>query len=387
MSAAGIAAAVGEREVSATEVVEAALTRIRKVDDGVRAFTELWVDRAREHAAAIDRDTAEKSIAALPLLGVPIAVKGGRRASVDRLVAAGAIPIGATATPGPGTAWQTWGQTERGPTVNPRHPSVVPGGSSAGSAAAVAASMVPLATGTDGAGSIRIPAAWCGVPGLKATIGSIPTADKSGLAVGGALARHLVDLRTYWSVMTSRAVVPSLPGDPALRVAWSADLGFASTAPDVAAIAHAALIDLVSKGVFSLVVVPLTLVDPARAWMAIRADGGDDRTGIRRANDDRLRQAFTATDVIATPTTPNVPHSHDGPGEVFSVALTWAFNLSGHPAISLPAGLTPSGLPVGLQLVTRHNEEDRLLAALIGADLRPEADPEDQALNSEPRIR
>jgi Asp-tRNA(Asn)/Glu-tRNA(Gln) amidotransferase A subunit family amidase len=380
MSAGEIAAAVGSGVLSAGEVVEAALERIREIDDGLRAFREVWADRARAQAAAIDRDVAAgaigdregavRGIGKRPLLGVPIAVKGGSTAYVGPLVAAGAIPVGATATPGPGTSWQTWGRTDRGPTVNPWDASVVPGGSSAGAAVAVATAMVPLTTGTDGAGSVRIPAAWCGVPGLKPTNGSIPRADRTGLAVGGAIGRHLDDLRLYWSVMTGQDFAPR---PPALRVTWSADLGFAATAPEVASIARTALSELVAKGIFAPVDVPIDLLDPAPAWTAIRADGGPDRTGVRRVNDDRLRRAFATADVISTPTTPNLPHGHDGPGDAFSVALTWAFNLSGHPAISLPAGFARSGLPVGLQLVTRHGQEHRLLAALIGADIRFEA--------------
>ncbi len=370
LSAVEIAAAVGGRVVSAAEVVEAAFERIRQIDDGLRAFREVWSDRARAQAAALDRELSEDANDRRPLLGVPIAVKGGRTAYTGPLIGAGAIPVGATATPGPGTIWKTWGQTDRGPTANPWDSSVVPGGSSAGAAVAVATSMVPLATGTDGAGSVRIPAAWCGVPGLKATNGSIPSADRTGLAVGGAIARHLVDLRQYLSVMNGHdaASHPSV-----LRVTWSADLGFAPIAPELASIARTALDDLVLKGILEPVDVRVELLDPAPAWMAIRADGGVDRTGLRRANDERLRRAFASVDVIATPTTPNLPHGHDGPGDALSVALTWAFNLSGHPAISLPAGLARSGLPVGLQLVTRHRQEHRLLAALIDAGLRFEA--------------
>ncbi|MGW1344540.1 amidase [Kribbella sp. NPDC002412] len=370
LAAVEIAGLVRWRVVSAEEVVEAALERIGDVDDRLRAFDEVWADRARARAAAIDRELAEDRAGAQavaidkPLLGVPIAVKRGSTAYAGPLVAAGAIPVGTTATPGPGTAWQTWGQTERGPTVNPWDASVVPGGSSAGAGVAVAASMVPLATGTDGGGSIRIPAAWCGVAGLKATNGTIPTADRTGLAVGGVIGRHLVDLQQYWSVMSGQS--PAAPQDgpnTPLRVTSSADLGFAATEQKVAWIARAALSELVSQGVFEPVDGAVELLDPAPAWTAVRTDGVD-HTGVRRANDERLRQAFAATDVIATPTTPNLPHSHDGPGDAFSVALTWAFNLSGHPAISIPAGFARSGLPVGLQLVARHHEEDRLLAAL-----------------------
>jgi Asp-tRNA(Asn)/Glu-tRNA(Gln) amidotransferase A subunit family amidase len=82
---------------------------------------------------------------------------------------------------------------------------------------------------------------------------------------------------------------------------------------------------------------------------------------LRAANDEVLAGVFAAADLLATPTTPNPPHGHDGPGDRISTALAWAFNLSGHPAISLPAGRTRAGEPVGLQLVARHGEEALLL--------------------------
>jgi amidase len=89
-------------------------------------------------------------------------------------------------------------------------------------------------------------------------------------------------------------------------------------------------------------------------------------SGVRALNDRRLARIFAATDLLATPTTPNPPHGHAGPGEVLSVALTWAFNLSGHPAVSVPAGLSAAGTPVGLQLVARHGDEAALLFVAEG---------------------
>ncbi|MFD5315438.1 amidase family protein [Streptomyces sp. NPDC127098] len=80
---------------------------------------------------------------------------------------------------------------------------------------------------------------------------------------------------------------------------------------------------------------------------------------------------FAAVDLLATPTTPNRPHGHHGPGPVVSAALTWAFNLSGHPAVTLPAGRTPDGAPVGLQLVARHGEEALLLTLARNAPPLP----------------
>ncbi|WUS77056.1 amidase family protein [Kribbella sp. NBC_01245] len=107
-----------------------------------------------------------------------------------------------------------------------------------------------------------------------------------------------------------------------------------------------------------LEVVPgeVELADPASVWTSLREGGGDSRS----LNDERLRRIFETVELIATPTTPNRAHGHDGPGETYSVALTWAFNLSGHPAISMPAGLL-DGVPTALQLVAAHENEAALL--------------------------
>ncbi|HCA87403.1 MAG TPA: amidase, partial [Streptomyces sp.] len=140
--------------MSAAEVVTAALARVAAVESGLWAFRELWDVEARERAREVDRLVAAGE--RLPLAGVPIAVKGpgGLRAAPARaLVAAGCVPVGSTSVPGPGTPWQTWGLGSGGPTANPWRADRTPGGSSAGSGAAVAAGMVPLATGSDGAGS------------------------------------------------------------------------------------------------------------------------------------------------------------------------------------------------------------------------------------------
>lgn len=351
------------RQVAATDLVAQAIQRLADVDGWLRAFIQV-APTAMGEAALIDaRIAAGERVG--PLAGVPIAVKGRggmRTAQCRRLRAAGAVPIGTTSTPrGPGP--QTWGYTDRGPTRNPWHPDLSPGGSSAGSAAAVAAGVVPLATGSDGAGSVRIPAAWCGVFGYKPTTALAPSADPTGLAVAGPLVRDPRDL-TAWAA----AVLPLLPTTPApARAVWSADLGYAAAELDdeVVAVARAAADRLVCDAGLIWCGEQIVLRDPATAWTALRetSDSGQSAiaAAVRADNDRRLAALFGHADVLLTPTTPAPPHGHDGPGSRMSVALTWAFNLSGHPAVTVPAGVTRHGAPVGLQIVADLGADRRLL--------------------------
>ncbi|MGW0786829.1 amidase family protein [Streptomyces sp. NPDC002911] len=338
-----------------TSAVAAALARIDELDPELHAFTEVrHEDALAEERAALD----------LPLAGLPFAVKGRKGLhsyAARRLAAAGAVPVGTTSVPGPGAPWQTWGQGAHGRTVNPWRPDRTPGGSSAGSAVAVAAGMVELATGSDGAGSVRIPAAWCGVFGLKTTTGLLPSPDRTGLASPGVLASSAARAETYLRHVLD-GYVPR-PARLPVPAAHSPDLGFASVEPEVAEVTRAAVERLAAAGVIRLVRDPVTLFDPAEAWKAVRGESPTPATRALRAVNDRALDAFFArTPLLLTPVTPNPPHGHEGPGDVYSTALTWAFNLSGHPAASLPAGLTPDGCPAGLQLVARRGTD----AALLG---------------------
>ncbi|MFK0097622.1 amidase family protein [Streptomyces sp. NPDC091040] len=336
--------------------LRAVLASIAREDPGLRAFLDVWPEDALARLPAASR---------LPLAGLPFAVKGPtglRSYAARRLIAAGGVPVGSTSVPGPGTYWQTWGLGRHGRTVNPWRPDRTPGGSSAGSAAAVAAGLLPLATGSDGAGSVRIPAAWCGVFGLKTTNGLLPSPDRSGLASAGVLAASAAEAETYLRCVLDgyAGVSPVLP----LPAAFSPDLGFAETEPEVAAVVRGAVRRLEAAGVVRLGGDRCDLLDPAAAWLAVR--GGDVRqpeAEVRAENDRRLDAFFARTPLLLTPVTPNRPHGHEGPGDTFSTALTWAFNLSGHPAASVPAGFTGDGCPVGLQLVAARGRDAGLLGA------------------------
>ncbi|MGA5313876.1 amidase family protein [Streptomyces pseudogriseolus] len=364
-----IAAAVCAGTRRAVDVVAEALARIERADPVLCAFLEVWEEEALRRAGEVDaRVTAGER---LPLAGVPVAVKGrrGLRAA-EPLLAAGAVAVGATSVPGPGTPWQTWGLGTRGRTVNPWRADRTPGGSSAGAAVAVAAGLVPLATGADGAGSVRIPAAWCGVTGLKVTGGRFPSGDRTGLAAPGVLARTAADAGLWWRHVSRRPEAPA-PRFP-LTAVWSPDLGYADPDPEQVSLAREAVERLVESGIVRLARPParLSLLDPGPAWLTLRTPGADPAGAhrVRAADDRRLHDLFGHADLLLTPTTPTAPHGHDGPGDTYSTALTWAFNLSGHPASSLPAGVGATGCPAGLQFVSARDREELLLAVAAEAE-------------------
>lgn len=351
---------------SAVETTREALDAVDRTSR-LRAFVEVWPESALDRASEVDAEVAEG--VRLPLAGVPLAVKaseGTGSHQAQRLIAAGAVPIGSTSVPGGGTRWKTWGRTGEGPTLNPWRADRVPGGSSAGSAVAVAAGVVPLATASDGAGSTRIPAAWCGVLGYKPTTGLLPARDRAGLTVGGPIARTVSDVELYRSSV--------LGGTPAaaptrMRVAWSPTLGYNQPDPEVVSVAERALRRWARNPGVTVSEPGLALTDPAESWHSRREqDSPGERPAAEQGSVCALEELFSSVDLLATPTTPNQAHPHSGPGEVMSVGFTWLFNLTGHPALSLPAGFTRNGLPVGLHLVARHHEDGFLLAAARDAE-------------------
>jgi Asp-tRNA(Asn)/Glu-tRNA(Gln) amidotransferase A subunit family amidase len=433
----------GQGSGSAVERVEAALDAIERLDPKVSAFTVVLADEARATARAVDRGEVGG-----PLAGVPVAIKdhvwmrgapatNGSLALADfvpaedcacvaRLRAAGAVFVGKTNNP----EFCYRGITDNalfGLTRNPWALDRTPGGSSGGSAAAVAAGMVPLALGTDGGGSIRIPSSFCGIAGHKPTFGLVPKMPGfrgwPTLSVDGPMARSVADLALMLSVMAGPSAADELTwpvpaGDlvgaaaraavPEGRVACSADLGFAPVERDVRAAFDRAVGALSDAGWQLEEAAPPT-GDPTPLWNAIACAEGyasegpllaewEDRMtpgtaeivrageGVsavayldaqhERATYTRTWAEFFATyDLLLTPAMQMTalpvgilsPEAIDGrPVDPFFddwVTFCLPANLTGQPAASVPIGFGDDGLPVGLQIIGRRWED----AAVLGA--------------------
>jgi Asp-tRNA(Asn)/Glu-tRNA(Gln) amidotransferase A subunit family amidase len=417
---------VREREVSAAEVVADTLARIEDRDPEVNAFTEIGAEGALAAARAADRALACGEEVG-PLHGVPVAVKDviwleGWRATngslalrdfvapedavaVARLRAAGAIVVGKTNNP----EFCLRGFTDNpvfGATRNPSDPTKTAGGSSGGSGAAVAAGMVPLALGSDGGGSVRIPSSFCGVAGLKPSFGAVPTwpgfRGWETLNVVGPIASSVRDLALALAVLAAdpqeRLQSPARP-----RAAFTVDQGFSPVEPDVREAFDRALSALDAAG-WQLEETTPTREDPEPLWNTIALCEGyaalrdmldgeitaDSReliqqgasisavdyldAGYERARFARLWDALLEPyDVLLSPTLPLTafPIGTTAPTEIDGVPLdprfdAWcapclAANLTGRPAVSLPCGLDGGGMPIGLQMFGRRSGDSELL--------------------------
>jgi amidase len=418
----GQRALLRDRRLTAAELLEICLDRIDRYDGALGAFRTVFRDRARAEAAAADRSGAD-----LPLLGIPVAIKDnlpveGAAASmgtgspepvatrdaelVRRLRAAGAVVVGTTRLP----ELALWPFTESpsgGATRNPWSPSHTPGGSSGGSAVAVAAGFVAAAHATDGGGSIRIPASCCGLVGLKPQRGRVPfglTGDEDhwhGLSVAGVLTRTVADTAAVLAVLTEGGLAPDVGEDPGpLQVAWTLK-GAAPTPvdPQVRTALHRVLDALHGLGHTVRQVEPayagisesfltryargarddlVRLVEPkateprTRAVAALGARMPDGllarahRLGAEAAA--RLATLPGDADVLVLPTIPHPPLPIGALTGVRTLALagrvtpfTAPWNVTGQPALSLPAGFSDEGLPLGVQLVGRPDQEALLL--------------------------
>ena len=434
-----LAQAVRERRVSAVELVQESVARIERLNPALNAVTALWPEEALAEARALDGRGAEGPLAGLPLLVKDNTDVAGRvtnfgsrtmldrppaersEITVERMVAAGAIVLGRTNIPE--FAFQGWTDNDVfGPTRNPWGLEWSPGGSSGGSAAALAAGLVPLATGTDGGGSIRTPAAFCGLTGLKPTAGLIgrrPIPSWLEVSTQGPLAPGVEDAKLLLHVMRGPA-----DGDPSAAPSWqygggmpnrvlatprSRDLG--PLPPEVDEPFRAALgaiehdlglpveeipagslfattgaTGIESRDDWYVTVTIEELHFLGRTWVRDRLDRFSEAfrremvNGLGYSLEDYLwarhrRFAYTADldrllghdAVLVCPT-----HGYEGwlaDGRMPAADRpagpegynTGEFNMSGHPALSVPAGTCPNGLPFGLQIVGPRYRDDLVL--------------------------
>jgi len=440
-----LARMIRSRELSAAELLAAVLARIESVNPAVNAIVTLAPEQAAATAAELDSLAARGEFRG-PLHGLPIAVKdlaetAGIRTTfgspifasyvpsfdaphVALLKQAGAVVIGKTNTPEFGAGAQTFNPVF-GPTRNPFDPRLTPGGSSGGAAAAVATGMVPFADGSDLASSVRNPAAFCGLVGLRTTPGLIPDEAFESLSVIGPLARSAPDAALLLAGMCGRdpglpLARPDRPADfldlrPAslrgVRVAWTFDLGDLPVQPEVRSVLGSARERLERAGCEVADAAP-HLSDADEVFQVLRAALYVNLAPLLRAHREQIKptlarnierglgltgeqvaaaragyaaifgrvKSFLADgsyEVLALPTVQVVPFPIETEwvaeinGEPMMTYIDWMrscsrITVTAHPAVSVPAGLTTTGLPVGLQLVGRYGGDRRLLELAAG---------------------
>ncbi len=436
-----LADAVRRGEVRAADAVEGSLAAIANSE--LNALTLLDAEGARRRAEAVD-ERVKRGEDPGPFAGVPMLVKDVEDARgwptthgslvfkdniaeedsthVARLRGAGAVFVGKSATSEFGFVAYTSTKLH-GVTRNPWNLERTPAGSSGGSAAAVAGGLVPLGTAGDGGGSIRIPASYTGLVGMKGTFGRIPRGPRAAngqlAAVKGTVARSVRDAARWYDVTAgydSRDPF-SLPkqdgweaglgtrGTKGLRVAVAPDLGNAVVHPEVVKVVSEAAGALVDAAGLRRVDIDVKVPENGLAWARAglpslvadlkdywpdceqdltfeihfamkaapqyRAWHGAEVETFRVQMNEAMAELFEQVDIVLCATSPMEPFKAEGPmpynvGEVAvspynAGALTIPANLSGYPAISIPAGVSSSGLPIGLQAYARRHEDALLL--------------------------
>jgi amidase len=446
-SAKTIAQAIRDKEVSVVEVVEAHLQRIDEVNPKLNAVVHLAADRALSEAREADAATARGESKG-PLHGVPMTVKdshdaeglvstGGTKGrenfvpdrdatTVARMRAAGAIVLGKTNTPELTLAFET-DNLIYGRTNNPYGLDRTPGGSSGGAGAIIASGGSPLDLGTDTGGSVRVPAGFCGIAGLKPTSGRVPRTGHiishslgatDALTTVGPMARYVEDLILVYPIIAGPdgedpAIVPMPVDDPAnidlksLRVAWFTDVGDVTSTAEIASATQSAADALTDAGASLTEDMPSAILR-ATGTSLLTADGG---AGVRRILDkagttemhpwvgrfvegtdplpvgeysalleeiDAFRSNMLGFmenyDAILLPVRPfpAPPHGKSmtpefSPGNTF----TSSFNTTGWPGAVVRAGTSPEGLPIGVQFIARpwHEDVSLALAAVVESAL------------------
>lgn len=441
-----LSAQVRRGELSAAEVVDHALGRIAELNPTINAFVAVDADGARSRAAEIDAEVASGGDPG-SLAGIPIGVKDLEDAAgfvttygsamfagavpaesnsvhVQRLVDAGAIVLGKTNTPEYGHK----GITENplfGATRNPLNPDFSPGGSSGGTSAAIAAGMIPLGTGSDGGGSIRIPASLAGLTGLKTEQGVIPIAGRTMPGAGllslvGPMGRTALDTaialdavvgpdgrdpfsrRESWESFTAAVGAAAAPE----RVVWCPNMGFGEVDDQIAAACAAAVERLAADGTEVIEVDTVFAEDPVMPWYTLWAVqrfvtqghlmGTPDwekltpsiriqiETGAKisaadyaRAEDAmydlnwQLQEVLDQAPFVLTPTMcGQVPRigselgTVNGVEDISWVKYTYPINMTRNPAGTVKVGVDADNIPIGLQVIGHHGADPDVLSCL-----------------------
>jgi amidase len=443
-----LVAMIRRRKVSPIEVTRAVLRRIERVNPGLNAYCTVAAEQALAAARRATTAVGKRSARLGPLHGVPVSIKDltptkGIRTTwgskiyehhvpdadglvVERLKAAGAIVIGKTNTPEFGAGANTFNAVF-GPTRNPWNPALTCGGSTGGGAVALATGMGPLAQGSDLGGSLRLPAAFCGVVGFRTSPGCVPVWPGvnawDSYSVQGPMARTVGDTALMLSAIAgpdprvptsypvdTRGLLAAVkrPSVKGVRIAWGGDLGITPLDHEVRRVTEASLAVFRTLGarveaahpdfgeVAEIVRTSRGLAMVTRQeehlakWKPLMQENlvrnteqGLALTSSEIARGDRLRtelfhrvrRFMERYDLILTPTAPVPPfplEMRSGPEEINGVRmtnyiqwalLTYAFTVINAPAISVPCGFTRDRLPVGLQIAGRWRDEITVLRA------------------------